>query len=529
MGKKFFCPIICLLICLISVSSNAETIWKDVGRGIRGSDFRAVTIHPENTETAYISSPEAVYKTTDGGVNWQAVFSARSTGNRINTIAFDTGHLYVGTDKGLYRSKDEGKRWERLFSSIGNGERGVLFVTVDPDNADAIFIGTGSGLFFSKDRGHDWEKGRNLSSGVHYISINGLDTRTIYVAADNGVYMSMDRGIGWARIYETNLPEKEGAISDESENGEIEESAEVRCLVSAPDDNAVVLAGTSKGLLITRDSGRTWQRGGSLGLASRDIRHLAFGGKGEVYAATGRGAFIYSMSTNSWDEAFKGLGSREVRYIAVSEGDPMLWAAADKGIFKTVTEQAHVPEREISAAEVFLEFTDEPTIEEIRQAAITYADVHPSKIEKWRTAAARKALLPDLRFAFDKNRDWQNSKYFYSTSTQKYTDDDITQGNDSGWSVSLTWDLGELIWNNDQTSIDSRSRYAVQLRDDLLNEVTRLYFERRRLQVAMVISPTVDVREKIEKEIRLQELTAGIDALTDSYLSKRLNKVLGWQ
>ena len=510
---------------MLASSAGAETVWKDVGRGIRGSDFRAVAIDPGNAETAYISSPEAVYKTTDGGAGWKVVFSVRSTGNTINTIAVDAGHLYIGTVKGLYRSKDKGSRWERIFSSIGNGERGVLFVTVDPKNADAIYIGTGFGLFFSRDRGHDWEKGWNLPSGVHYISVDGLDPRIMYAAADNGVYKSMNRGIGWARIYETNISEEEDLVSDEDENGETEEIAEVRCLVIDPEDNRTVLAGTSKGLTISRDRGRTWKRAGSLGLASRDIWHLAFDDKGDVYAATDRGVFIYSMSTSSWDEPFNGLGSREVRYLAVSEGDSLLWAAADKGIFKTVKGQALAAERDINAEEVFLEFADEPTIDEIRQAAIIYAEVHPSKIRKWRTAAARKALLPDLRVGYDKGRDWQSSTYFYSTTTQKYSDDDITRGNDSGWSVSLTWELGELIWNNDQTSIDSRSRYAVQLRDDLLNEVTRLYFERRRLQVAMVISPQDDVRERIENEIRLQELAAGIDALTDSYLSRRLNKI----
>lgn len=520
--KKSICLIV-FLVCLMSISINAETVWQDVGRGISGSDFRAVAIDPENAETAYINSPEAVYKTTDGGVRWKVVFSARSTGNTINTIAVDMNYLYVGTGKGLYRSKDKGSIWERLFGSIGNGERGVLFVTVDPKNADVIYIGTGSGLLFSRDGGHNWEKGRNLSSGVHYISVDGSDSRIMYAAADNGVYKSMDHGIGWVRIYETNVPEKEDVISDESEDRG--ESAEVRCLLIDPEDTRRVFAGTSKGLLITMDSGRTWERAGSLGLASRDIRHLAFYDKEEVYAATGRGVFIYAMATNSWDEAFKGLGSRGIRYIAVSDGDIQLWAAAEKGIFKTVMEQAISPDRDINAEEVFLEFVDEPTIEEIRQATIIYAEVHPSKIKKWRKAAARKALLPDLRFTLGKGRDWQSSTYFYSTSSQKYTDDDITQGNDNAWSVSLTWKLGELIWNNDQTSIDSRARYAVQLRDDLLNEVTRLFFERRRLQVAIVISPPVDILGKLENELRLQELTAGIDALTDSYLSKRLNKI----
>jgi hypothetical protein len=84
--------------------------------------------------------------------------------------------------------------------------------------------------------------------------------------------------------------------------------------------------------------------------------------------------------------------------------------------------------------------------------------------------------------------------------------------------------LGELVWNNDQTSIDTRSRLMVQLRDDVLNEVTRLYFERKRLQAELLHSPPQGVMEKVEKELRLQELTADIDAITGFYLSMRLER-----
>jgi hypothetical protein len=62
----------------------------------------------------------------------------------------------------------------------------------------------------------------------------------------------------------------------------------------------------------------------------------------------------------------------------------------------------------------------------------------------------------------------------------------------------------------------------VQLRDDVLNEVTRLYFERRRLQVETLLSGPEDIADKIENELRLQELTASIDAITGSYMLKRL-------
>ena len=65
----------------------------------------------------------------------------------------------------------------------------------------------------------------------------------------------------------------------------------------------------------------------------------------------------------------------------------------------------------------------------------------------------------------------------------------------------------------------------VQLRDDVLNEVTHLYYERRRLQVEMAMAPMRDLPIQIEKEIRLEELTANIDGLTGGYLSNRLQEI----
>lgn len=64
----------------------------------------------------------------------------------------------------------------------------------------------------------------------------------------------------------------------------------------------------------------------------------------------------------------------------------------------------------------------------------------------------------------------------------------------------------------------------VQLRDDILDEVTSLYFQRRRLQIELLRSPASGIEERLEKELRLQELTADIDALTGGYLSERLER-----
>jgi len=60
------------------------------------------------------------------------------------------------------------------------------------------------------------------------------------------------------------------------------------------------------------------------------------------------------------------------------------------------------------------------------------------------------------------------------------------------WDVSVTWDLGELIYNGDQTLIDVRSKLMVQLRNDILSEVTSLYFERRKLQIELLTNKELE-------------------------------------
>jgi hypothetical protein len=63
----------------------------------------------------------------------------------------------------------------------------------------------------------------------------------------------------------------------------------------------------------------------------------------------------------------------------------------------------------------------------------------------------------------------------------------------------------------------------VQLRDDILDEVTRTYFERRRLQVEAMLFDEKDLQKEIERYLRIQELTANLDALTGGYFSEHIN------
>jgi photosystem II stability/assembly factor-like uncharacterized protein len=519
-----------------------EIVWKDVSRGIGDPDLQMVAVSPDNADIVYISSSNVVYKTADGGKKWDEVFSFRGMGNTINAIAItptDTKIVYAGTDDGLYRSNDNGIKWEKIFSGIGDAERSILFIAVNPGDPDVIYIGTRAGLFLTGNKGRDWEKGRNLPSNtvVYYIAVDPSNPHIIYTATDKGLYKSLDSGAGWNRILKSNFTAEDIIEIETNEINEIAIEKKMSSVAIDPADSQTVYVGTFQGLLVSRDAGLTWEAAGSPGLISRNIRHIVINSTDadHLYAATGRGVFRYSKITKSWKELYKGIVTSNMRYLAFApvarNGSPTFWAVTKRGVYKSmhVSTQQNIAPREdgiMKTEDAFSLFAHEPSIEEIRDAAVIYAEVHPDKIDKWRKAAAYKAWLPDLRFAYDKGKDWQNSYTYYKVDGQYEKFDDITEDRDKGWSISLTWELGDLIWNSAQTSIDTRSRLMVQLRDDILNEVTRLYFERRRLQIELIMSPTEDIKESIEKKLRLQELTANIDSLTGSYLSKRLSSEL---
>lgn len=62
----------------------------------------------------------------------------------------------------------------------------------------------------------------------------------------------------------------------------------------------------------------------------------------------------------------------------------------------------------------------------------------------------------------------------------------------------------------------------VQLRDDILDEVTKIYFERLRIKMELDNLSIEDRKRRLEKELRLRELTAMLDALTGRYFSQQL-------
>lgn len=169
-----------------------------------------------------------------------------------------------------------------------------------------------------------------------------------------------------------------------------------------------------------------------------------------------------------------------------------------------------------SVKDVLGAFDNEPDIRATQAMAMEYSKTNPELMEKWLTASKRAYALPKVNLQYEKKLDEAN-RYDYVSDADGgiVSEQDYAQyGNDDKMVVKLEWRLDKLVMSSEQIRVINESSKSNKLREKVLDEVTRLYFDRRRLQVESLLSPASSLKDKIDLELRLQEMTANLDALT---------------
>jgi len=235
------------LIVPVSLSAQAAAkydtslfralVWRPVGP-FRGGRVTAVAGVVDQPLVYYMGATGGgVWKTTDGGLTWQATSDKDFTAGSIGAIAVapsDPNVVYVGTGEspirgnlspgdGMYRSTDAGKTWIK----IGLADAGqVAHIAVHPRNADLVYVAVVGhafgpnatrGVFRSKDGGKTWEKilFKNDSTGAIDLAMDPTNARILYAGfwqavrrpwelvsggPGSGIWKSTDGGDTWKDI-----------------------------------------------------------------------------------------------------------------------------------------------------------------------------------------------------------------------------------------------------------------------------------------------------------------------------------------
>ena len=497
-----------------ALSLAGDNTWEDISAGL--TDVRAILFQEKNPAFLLAGARGGVFKTQDTGKSWRNVLILRGgdIGVNILTLGYPgDNYLYAATDGGLFMSLDKGERWKRIFRGKNYLESKCRALAVFSNN---IYLGTGMGLFISNDNGHSWRKARGQigNSPIYALASDPKEANFLYVAALEGVFRTVDGGEGWKRVFAGKS--KDDVETPEEANTGIEEDAKaprVRFIVCDQSKPGYLYLATNRGVYASRDRGINWEPLSSHGLLSQEIESLMVSSDSRIYAVTKPGIFEYQEG--DWRELSLELMVKKVNFLGKNlQGN--LYAACDKGLFRLSVTHPKKSERGDIAA---FYYKDEPKINEVQQAAVKYAEATPDKIKEWRRKAKMKAILPKLTIGLDSS---QSTNYeIYTSATTRYVYDG-PDDESRGWDMTLSWELGDLIWNQDQTAIDVRSKLMVELRNDILDEVTRIYFERLRVKMEIDNLSLEERKKRMEKELKLDELSASLDALTGGYFSSML-------
>ncbi len=496
--------------------------WQPAPIASSSSAFVAIAIDPKNLAHIFAASLRSVHESSDAGKNWQERFQAPAQ-TTVTALGFagSGSTAFIGTDAGLYRLPPENTQWVLVFQGTGK-QKQCTVIAADPLNPKRLLLGTRGGAFISQDGGQQWKpiNGLGTSEEIIHAAFDPHTPNHTYLLTNHGLFSGDITSGQWQEISSIITTPVEALENNEPDFEESTEEAaafKLKTITVHPTQPSTLFLGTSRGIEVSANLGKSWRWLPTSGLRSTNISRLSWQNHSPLvlYAATALGIARYNESTQQWQTITAGLADSQVNDL--TSASHQLWAGTEHGVFSFRVTPDPFPATEASdPSELLSNFVYEPTISQVREAAIRYAEVHPDKIKQWRQQARLKALLPNVNLGID-----------HDTADNVHVDEGSfptfqllsTKDRDASIDFSITWQLGDLIWSDDQTSIDNRSKLLVQLRDDLLNELTRTYFERRRLQVALITDPPKNQQILLEKELRIQELTALIDGLTGGYFS----------
>jgi photosystem II stability/assembly factor-like uncharacterized protein len=133
-------------------STDLGSNWKDISGNLPKSVNGGVALYgihpridPKNDSVIYLptivnSKQYCVYKTADGGTNWDTL-SVKAFDVAID--AQNSSTLFCAGSDGIFRSLDAGKTWTKI---AGDGVTQYYSITQSPANRNIIFVGSSNGV-----------------------------------------------------------------------------------------------------------------------------------------------------------------------------------------------------------------------------------------------------------------------------------------------------------------------------------------------------------------------------------------------
>jgi photosystem II stability/assembly factor-like uncharacterized protein len=323
--------------------------WRSIGpfRGGRSAAVAGVASQP--MVYYFGGTGGGVWKTTDGGINWEpvsdgTVFGTGSVG-AIGLSDSDPNTIYVGMGEspirgnvshgdGVYKSTDAGKTWKHIGLE---DTRQIPRIRVHPKNPELVYVAAlghvwgpneQRGIFRSKDGGKTWEKifSRGAKAGAIDLIMDPTNPSVLYAGfwevyrkpwtlesggPGGGIFKSTDGGDTWTELTRNQgLPR--GMVGKIGITVSPANPERVWAIVEAEDG----------GVFRSDNGGRTWTKTNE----QRNLRQRAWYYT-RIYADPKSADTVYVLNTGFYKS---NDGGRTFASIGIPHGDNHdLWIAPE--------------------------------------------------------------------------------------------------------------------------------------------------------------------------------------------------------
>ena len=504
--------------------------WQRVAAGAHGEAVTALAIAPQGGRLAVGDARGLRFVSQAGGDVRRVLYRGP-----VHDIAFlpadfpaqgaprgfpAPGTLLAATEVGLYRIDGDGQA-DLLAPAPGADARAVYRIAV---SSVAVAVATGAGAFLSVDVRH-WQR---LSPQLPFGAATSVALRE---RADGLECFAVVEGRLWrirlARAGERWVAEQ---VVRETLPLTPEGGGPVDLVFGVGGAETVVVLPTA---FAARDAaGEPWRvLRPALPPGAHAQRLVA--ARGSLWLATDSGLLVAIKLAGPWQRVAAPAGSADVRALA-SDAGTLYAAAGDRVLAARPTELPVAPAllagaavpAGAAAAGVWRLRTPEgdPPIELVQRAVLSYLELRPERIRGLRRGAGRRGWWPivSLRLmrARDEDRGTDYDEAIVYGERHSTVDRDSSTARDFETSLTFSWDLGDIAYHPEQIDVSREAREVIKLRDDVLDEVTQLYFERRRVLAELAARPDAPPAENLRLRLRAAELAAGIDAWTGGWFGR---------
>jgi photosystem II stability/assembly factor-like uncharacterized protein len=184
-------------------TSDGGSSWTPVNQGLPTGFIQpgitALAVVPQDAGAVYVgtgpASPDGtsvaqLFKSTDGGLNWNAVAQTFAPALNVTAITPDenSGAVYVatgtyGSSTGAVWKTTDGATWSNLLSTPVS----VWALAVDPRNPGTVYASTGAGLVMTSDGGQTWQEIPGVPISVS-LAVDPVKPNTVYAAGRGGLF-----------------------------------------------------------------------------------------------------------------------------------------------------------------------------------------------------------------------------------------------------------------------------------------------------------------------------------------------------